>query len=174
MNAEIRGAIRRVFARSPKVRQKLDESRKQVPRYKKDGSRAKKDFVHRQCEVCQEWVSASKIDVDHIDPVITQEGFIDWNTFVARVDCPIENLQRICDTCHNKKTQGERDIRNAKKDAELLKAIKDDLYTSDHLSECHKKPLKRMSKRNGDAYIDIRKEASELLANFFPKKNGRK
>lgn len=108
-NAEIRGALRRIFARSPLVVEKMQESRREVPRYLKDGTRAKKNWVQRQCEVCGSWVGSTKVAVDHKEPVVSvTEGFVDWNEFIARLWCSKENLQRICSTCHDLKTQKER------------------------------------------------------------------
>jgi|ERR1035437_478567 hypothetical protein len=114
----IRGANRRLFARSPLVFEKLNESRQEFARYKKDGSRAKKNWVKRQCEVCNKWVGSSHIAIDHIDPVVPPAGFPAhydiWdrtNVFLRRLWCDTSgkaNLQRICDTCHDKKTQEER------------------------------------------------------------------
>lgn len=112
---QIRGVNRRLFARSPIVRKKLEESRKEVPRYKKDGSLAKKPQVLRQCEVCGSWVPSTKISVDHIDPVVPPNGFPEhldmWqrvNIFMQRLWCEESNLQRICDDCHAKKTYKEK------------------------------------------------------------------
>ena len=108
-NSAIRGALRRAFARSPLVHEVMMESRREVPRYNKDGSRAKKDWVQRQCQVCDQWVGSSHIVVDHIDPVVSvDDGFEDWNVFIARLWCDRSNLQRICDPCHDKKTAKER------------------------------------------------------------------
>lgn len=111
----IRGANRRLFARSPSVFEKLNESRQEFPRYKNDGTRAKRDWVKRQCEVCNAWVSSTKIAIDHIDPVVPPEGFpahFDlWDRitmFLKRLWCDKTNLQRICSDCHNIKTQTER------------------------------------------------------------------
>lgn len=111
----MRGANRRLFARSPLVIEKLNESRQEFPRYKKDGSLAKKPWVKRQCEVCGSWVSSTKIAIDHIDPVVPPEGFpasFDlWDRitlFLKRLWCDKSNLQRICDECHDKKTYSER------------------------------------------------------------------
>lgn len=111
----IRGANRRLFARSPSVQEKLDESRQEFPRYKKDGTRHKKNWVKRQCEVCDEWVGSTHIAIDHIDPVVPPDGFpahFDmWDRitlFLKRLWCDKSNLQRICDTCHDKKTYDER------------------------------------------------------------------
>jgi len=107
--AAIRGALRRAFSRSPLVQEVMAESRREVPRYNKDGSRHKKNWVQRQCQVCDEWVSTSKMAVDHKIPVISvEEGKQDWDEFIARLWCAKENLQRICDPCHDKKTYAER------------------------------------------------------------------
>lgn len=115
-NAAIRGALRRAFARSPIVQEIMTESRREVPRYKKDGSRHKKNLVQRQCQVCGEWSSSSKMAVDHVVPVISiDDGFNDWNEFITRLWCDRSNLQRICNTCHDKKTQDERIERLYKK-----------------------------------------------------------
>lgn len=124
----IRGANRRLFARSPSVFEKLNESRQEFPRYNKDGQRAKKNWVKRQCEVCDQWVGSSHIAIDHIDPVVPPDGFSAnsdmWdriNLFMKRLWCDKSNLQRICDDCHNKKTQNERIAR-------LLKQYTEELY----------------------------------------------
>lgn len=108
-NSTIRGVLRRCFARSPFVVEKMQESRRTVPRYLKDGSRAKKDWVQRQCEVCGTWVGSTKIAIDHKDPVVSvTDGFVGWKDFIDRLWCPKENLQRVCTACHEKKTQTER------------------------------------------------------------------
>ena len=113
-NAAIRGAVRRIFSRSPVVREVLMDGRREVPKYRKDGSLAAKPAVQYQCQACNEWVSSTKVSVDHIDPVIPVDNkFVDWNTFIKRLFCSKSNLQRICDECHNKKTQAERKLRKS-------------------------------------------------------------
>ena len=108
-NAAIRGAIRRQFSRSPIVREVLMKVRREIPKFNKDGSRAKKDAVQYRCNACGQWVGSTKCAVDHIAPVIdVQVGFVDWNQFIDRLFCDASNLQVICDTCHNSKTQSER------------------------------------------------------------------
>jgi ribosomal protein L44E len=83
--------------------------RREVPKFNKDGSRAKKDAVQYQCSTCGQWTKSTAVSVDHIAPVIAVEtGFSDWNDFVSRLFCGPENLQVICDPCHNAKTQTER------------------------------------------------------------------
>jgi hypothetical protein len=127
----IRGALRRAFSRSPLVREVLEESRQEFPRYKKDGTRHKKNWVKRQCQVCSNWESSSKIAVDHIDPVISvEDGKQDWNTFIDRLWCNTSgkaNLQRICDTCHDLKTATERIARLTKQYTQELNEIEESL-----------------------------------------------
>jgi hypothetical protein len=130
----IRGANRRLFARSPLVIDKLNESRQEFPRYKKDGTLAKKPWVKRQCEVCGSWVSSTKIAIDHIDPVVPPEGFpahFDlWDRitlFLKRLWCDKSNLQRICDECHDKKTYSERIDRLLKKYEDELDLIEGEI-----------------------------------------------
>lgn len=127
-NSAIRSALRRTFSRSPIVREVLMDGRREVPKYCKDGTRAKKDSVQYQCQVCGEWVGSTCIEVDHINSVIDNEkGFENWETFIERLFCSKENLQRICDDCHDKKTAAERDIAKARrkreKDQELINKL---------------------------------------------------
>lgn len=148
IHAAFRGAARRVFARSPKVRQVLAAGRREVPKYNKDGSRAKKDAVQYNCEVCLSWVSSTKISVDHKDPVIsTDNGWVDWNTFYERLDCPISNLQRICDDCHQKKTNKERFDRMFLKEVNDLSWINTPASSKEEKKEFAKKfTAKRLAK----------------------------
>lgn len=107
--AAIRGALRRTFSRSPVIRDVLFKVRREIPKYNKDGSRSKKDAVQYRCNACNTYVGSTKVSVDHINPVVSvSEGFIDFNTFIARLFCDASNLQVICDSCHNVKTQSER------------------------------------------------------------------
>lgn len=79
------------------------------------------------CNVCKQEVPVShvvnnkrrkNIMVDHINPVVTPtEGFVDWNTFIRNLFCEEDNLQAICSSCHDKKSQEERTQRaNNKKE----------------------------------------------------------
>lgn len=112
-NAVIRGRIRRAFAMSPIRGQVLKAARREYTKYNKDGCASKKPGVEYQCETCNSWVSSTRIDVDHVNPVIDPVvGFVDWNTFVARVFCGVENLKRICEKCHDEKTSRENIKRN--------------------------------------------------------------
>lgn len=139
-NSVIRGALRRAFARSPIVQEIINESRREVPRYKKDGTRHKKNLVERQCQVCNGWVSSSKMAVDHIVPVISiDDGFQDWNEFINRLWCDKSNLQRICSICHDIKTHKERISRLTIKYTAELDIIESQIYEA--IKYCTKEQL---------------------------------
>lgn len=167
-NASIRGALRRAFARSPIVREIMDESRREVPRYKKDGTLAKKPHVQRQCQVCNEWVGSSKIVVDHIEPVVSvDEGFVDWNAFVARLWCSRENLQRICDPCHDSKTYEERITRLAAKYTRELDELEAAICASQSLPDLKKTLKKYISKKKTKELEHIAQRATAILASVL-------
>ena len=115
-NSAVRSALRRAFSRSPVVREVLMEGRREIPKYNKDGNRAKRDAVQYLCHVCGEWVGSTKVNVDHIDPVVDPNVcFVDWNTFIDRLWCDKSNLQRICLSCHNVKCNLEKELRKQTK-----------------------------------------------------------
>jgi len=150
----IRGANRRLFARSPLVREKLEESRQEFPRYKNDGTRHKKNWVKRECEVCSNWVPSSQIAIDHIDPVVPPEGFSShldmWDRiilFLKRLWCDKSNLQRICDPCHDSKTKAERIARYLKQYNEELDVIEKDLLRGIVPDNCKKTLSKYTAKK---------------------------
>lgn len=168
--AAIRGALRRAFSRSPLVREVLEESRQEFPRFKKDGTRHKKNWVKRQCQVCDEWVSSSKISVDHIDPVISiDEGKQDWNTFIDRLWCNTSgkaNLQRICDSCHDKKTYKERIARLLIKYNEELDQIEASAKTLDK-KELKKILTKYIAKKKTPELMPVVQRAQALKEKFI-------
>jgi hypothetical protein len=46
-----------------------------------------------------------EIKIDHLNPVIDPTtGFVDWNTFIARLFCEATALQPLCSLCHKLKT----------------------------------------------------------------------
>lgn len=161
-SAATRGSMRRVFARSPIVLEVMNEGKRRVPKYNKDGSRAKVDRVEIQCQVCNEWKPATiGFAIDHIEPVIGDEGFIDWNTFHARLWCPKSNLQRICKPCHKVKTNEERFQRTLKKEWSYLKTLERDLKTSSAMITVE--DVKFLKKFTGKRLIKYPKEFFELV-----------
>lgn len=117
-NSVIRGAIRRVFSRSPLVQEVRRKVRIEKVQYNRDGKPSKKKAVYYQCALCPDLSRAKTTSVDHIEPVVDPAvGFVDWNTYVARLFCKPEGLQVVCEKCHDAKTAVERKVRIATKKA---------------------------------------------------------
>ena len=71
---------------------------------------------HYQCAECNKDFPMTQIQVDHIQPVVsTEDGFIDWNTYIPRMFCDENNLQVMCKPCHKKKSNLELKERSASK-----------------------------------------------------------
>lgn len=136
------GALRRAFARHPHKLAVLRAGRREITLFNQDGSISKRKGVEHHCQVCNEWKRGG-FDVDHINPVIDPNDTTlpDWNTVVARIFCPPENLQRICPECHDAKTAAEnraRWVRRWSAELDSIDTIAD--------PQVRKKILKRLSK----------------------------
>ena len=74
-------------------------------KYKGPNKRQKFEY---QCNVCKDWYPDKEINVDHIIPAGTLRCANDLPGFVERLFCEVDNLQVLCQGCHNKKTQDEK------------------------------------------------------------------
>lgn len=55
------------------------------------------------CDLCKkEFTSSSDLEVDHIEEVGPYNG--DFNEYIKRMYCDIDNLQNLCTHCHSVKT----------------------------------------------------------------------
>ena len=61
-----------------------------------------------QCNVCKKWFADKEINVDHIVGAGSLNCSADLAGFVDRLFCEQDNLQVLCETCHNTKTQLEK------------------------------------------------------------------
>lgn len=61
-----------------------------------------------ECAICKQWFKDKDINVDHIIPAGSLNCAKDLAGFVERLFCEVDNLQVLCSTCHNKKTQDEK------------------------------------------------------------------
>lgn len=61
-----------------------------------------------QCASCLDWFPDKEVNVDHRIPAGTLRCAADLPGFVERLFCEVDNLQVLCSTCHNKKTQSEK------------------------------------------------------------------
>ena len=68
----------------------------------------KRQKFEYQCAVCLKWFPDKEINVDHIIPAGTLRCGTDLPGFIERLFCEVDNLQVLCSTCHNKKTQSEK------------------------------------------------------------------
>jgi 5-methylcytosine-specific restriction endonuclease McrA len=63
-----------------------------------------------KCNTCGKIFSMKEVQCDHKEGV---GKFVDWNTFIDRLFCPIENLQVLCKACHLIKSNEEKGLRKA-------------------------------------------------------------
>ena len=68
----------------------------------------KRQKFEYQCAECLEWFPDKKINVDHRIPAGTLRCANDLPGFVERLFCEVDNLQVLCTTCHDRKTQNEK------------------------------------------------------------------
>lgn len=73
--------------------------------YKGTNKRQKFEY---QCNECKNWFIEKLINVDHIHPAGSLKCADDLPAFVERLFCETDNLQVLCEACHNIKTQNER------------------------------------------------------------------
>jgi hypothetical protein len=60
---------------------------------------------------CKGSFGPKEINVDHINPVIGEDGFISWDRYIERMFPNIEGFQVLCKICHDVKTEQEDNIR---------------------------------------------------------------
>lgn len=73
--------------------------------YKGPNKRQKFEY---QCNECKQWFPDKKVNVDHITPAGTLKCANDLPGFVERLFCEIDNLQVLCQSCHDSKTKNEK------------------------------------------------------------------
>lgn len=73
--------------------------------YKGPNKRQKFEY---QCNTCKQWFPEKKINVDHIIGAGSLNCANDLPGFVDRLFCEQDNLQVLCETCHDKKTKLEK------------------------------------------------------------------
>jgi 5-methylcytosine-specific restriction endonuclease McrA len=73
--------------------------------YKGPNKRQKFEY---QCAKCLKWYADKLINVDHICPAGSLNCAQDLPGFVERLFCEIDNLQVLCEACHNVKTKTEK------------------------------------------------------------------
>ena len=113
--ALIKGALRRVFARSELHRKVLDSAA--IEHCDPNRPRVK---AWRQCSTCKKPEAKSYVVVDHVSPVVPVDSALEHMTVQEIADalwCEEKNLAAICPRCHNKKTTVENQERKKNKEA---------------------------------------------------------
>jgi 5-methylcytosine-specific restriction endonuclease McrA len=100
------GFIRSALRRKSMYWKPVAQAKKNAKRdYKGPNKRQK--FVYL-CNECNKLFKDKEVNVDHIIPAGTLRSAKDLPVFVENLFCEVDNLQVLCDTCHNIKTQKER------------------------------------------------------------------
>ena len=68
----------------------------------------KRQKYEYQCNTCKKWFPEKKINVDHIIGAGSLNCADDLPGFVERLFCEQDNLQVLCETCHDIKTKLEK------------------------------------------------------------------
>lgn len=105
--ALIKGALRRLMARSPMVKRVYEQNLHPTAK----GIRGGKQYI---CNHCKKTFPSNRMAVDHIKPVVPINSNIQemsYEMIVNRIFCPISNLQLLCETCHQIKSKEEREQR---------------------------------------------------------------
>lgn len=68
----------------------------------------KRQRFEYQCNACKLWFAEKHINVDHREPAGSLNCAQDLPGFVERLFCEIDNLQVLCESCHNIKTKEEK------------------------------------------------------------------
>lgn len=115
--AGYRGFIRSMLRRgSTRWKPKYEVKRKARYHEKLPGATARLVF-HSTCAGCHGVFPETTTVVDHIKPVVDPDvGFTTWDEFIARLFCEEDNLQVLCQACHDIKTADEKE-RNAQRRA---------------------------------------------------------
>jgi len=83
--------------------------------YKGPNKRQKFEY---QCATCKQWFQEKKINVDHIHPAGSLNCAADLPGFVERLFCEQDNLQVLCEKCHDIKTKIEKNGKTTRSEAE--------------------------------------------------------
>jgi 5-methylcytosine-specific restriction endonuclease McrA len=75
----------------------------------------KRQKFEYQCNSCKNWFPEKKINVDHIHPAGSLNCANDLPGFVERLFCEVDNLQVLCEKCHDVKTKTEKNDKGSKK-----------------------------------------------------------
>lgn len=79
----------------------IGKTKKGAPKFK----------VMYECQKCFKLKDKHETQMDHIDPVVGIKGFTNWEDYINRLFCGIENFMCLCEQCHSEKTLKENEQR---------------------------------------------------------------
>lgn len=104
--SRLRGLLRRLWMQENPDRNELLAEKAQR-RINPDTGRMRK---HWPCADCGDWVT--EIKVDHIEPIGKMPStYRELGKWLARLNCGRPNLQLLCFSCHQAKTNTERGVK---------------------------------------------------------------
>lgn len=66
------------------------------------------------CASCGGEFTSKSVEVDHLNPVVPETGFVSWDNVIERLFCNEEGMQVLCLACHKKKSKEENKRRKEK------------------------------------------------------------
>lgn len=93
------------------------KSQRWPPRYHilnkhKRNAVGKRHRYEYQCADCKEWFKQADVQVDHIVPCGSLKSFDDVGEFTKKLFCEEDGLRVLCKSCHQLRTNEERDAKN--------------------------------------------------------------
>jgi len=108
--SKIRSALRKAFRYWVPA---LEALKKASRPSQSENKRLKKEY---QCNHCKKWFPNSEVNIDHIIPCGSLNSYDDIKNFIiALTPENVDAFQVLCESCHNKKTQNEREQRKKRK-----------------------------------------------------------
>lgn len=79
---------------------------------------AKISYGLYECQACKKAFGPKQINLDHKIPVVSiKDGFTNFNDYIERLFCDVENFSVLCLFCHEQKTAVEDAQRSINKKA---------------------------------------------------------
>jgi len=109
--------IRRLSYRWPPRSEALDAARRIAREFEARPGVPPKSVSRRirlffACATCGRIYPRRGVSVDHIDPVVDpKRGWAGWDSYLERLFCEADGFQILCNDCHDKKTERERNVR---------------------------------------------------------------
>ena len=110
----VRTGLRDAFKKSDHRKMFVNKHKIKTPKYTVKGNLHKAPDVSYKCNDCEQMLKGAEIKVDHVKPIGTFKEADDIKDFFFKIFCSYDNLQILCDDCHDHKTvQDRKDIKAA-------------------------------------------------------------